>query len=145
MLRYLDGPDGEKETSQENQIVDEAQDSGENNLTPLTIDENGLELVEADFSGGEDLSLDVTGQDEAAMLKRKIEGLEHRIGYLERIVKVSQMLNSTLSLAPLLQIMVQSATELTNTEACSIMLLIETPARCVLQKHLVGLVTRLEK
>ena len=61
--------------------------------------------------------------DQIEVLKQKITGLEHRIGYLERIVKVSQMLNSTLSLEPLLQIMVQSATELTNTEACSIMLL----------------------
>ncbi|MCB0212316.1 MAG: GAF domain-containing sensor histidine kinase [Anaerolineae bacterium] len=33
------------------------------------------------------------------------------------------MLNSVLSLEPLLQIMVQSATELTDTEACSIMLI----------------------
>ena len=118
MLRYLDGPDGEKKPSPEDEVVDEAQDSDENNLAPLTIDENGLELVEADFLAGEDLLLeDATGQDEAAMLKRKIEGLEHRIGYLERIVKVSQMLNSTLSLVPLLQIIVQSATELTGTEA----------------------------
>lgn len=62
-------------------------------------------------------------EDQLAVLKQKISGLEQRIGYLERIVKVSQMLNSTLSLEPLLQIMVQSATELTNTEACSIMLL----------------------
>src|SRR5512137_1246637 len=50
-------------------------------------------------------------------------GLEQRIAYLERIVKVSQILNSTLSLDPLLRIIIQSATELTNTEACSIMLL----------------------
>ena len=124
MLRYLDGPDGEKETPQENLAGDEPQGSSENSLAPLTIDEDGLELVEADFSDNEDLSLEsATEQDEAAILKRKIEGLEHRIGYLERIVKVSQMLNSTLSLAPLLQIIVQSATELTNTEACSIMLI----------------------
>ena len=55
-------------------------------------------------------------------LKQKITSLEQRIGYLERIVKVSQILNSTLSLGPLLQIIVQSATELTNTDSCSIML-----------------------
>jgi len=61
--------------------------------------------------------------DQASMLHQKIEGLERRVGYLERIVKVSQMLNSTLSLEPLLKIIVQSATELTNTEACSIMLI----------------------
>jgi signal transduction histidine kinase len=61
--------------------------------------------------------------DRAIMLEQKIEGLERRIGYLERIVKVSQILNSTLSVEPLLQIIIQAATELTNTEACSIMLL----------------------
>jgi sigma-B regulation protein RsbU (phosphoserine phosphatase) len=57
------------------------------------------------------------------LLEQRITGLEQRIAYLERIVKVSQILNSTLSLDPLLRIIIQSATELTNTEACSIMLL----------------------
>jgi signal transduction histidine kinase len=57
------------------------------------------------------------------LLEQKIAGLERRIAYLERIVKVSQILNSTLSLEPLLRIIIQSATELTHTEACSIMLL----------------------
>jgi signal transduction histidine kinase len=57
------------------------------------------------------------------LLEQRIVGLEQRIAYLERIVKVSQILNSTLSLDPLLRIIIQSATELTNTEACSIMLL----------------------
>lgn len=57
------------------------------------------------------------------MLEQRIAGLERRIAYLERIVKVSQILNSTLSLEPLLGIIIQSATELTHTEACSIMLL----------------------
>jgi signal transduction histidine kinase len=57
------------------------------------------------------------------LLEQRIAGLEQRIAYLERIVKVSQILNSTLSLDPLLRIIIQSATELTNTEACSIMLL----------------------
>jgi signal transduction histidine kinase len=57
------------------------------------------------------------------LLEQRIVGLERRIAYLERIVKVSQILNSTLSLEPLLRIIIQSATELTHTEACSIMLL----------------------
>jgi signal transduction histidine kinase len=57
------------------------------------------------------------------LLEQRITTLEQRIGYLERIVKVSQILNSTLSLEPLLRIIIQSATELTHTEACSIMLL----------------------
>lgn len=62
-------------------------------------------------------------QELSAILEQKIEGLERRIAYLERIVKVSQILNSTLSVEPLLQIIIQAATELTNTEACSIMLI----------------------
>ena len=57
------------------------------------------------------------------LLEQKIASLERRIAYLERIGKVSQILNSTLSLEPLLRIIIQSATELTHTEACSIMLL----------------------
>ncbi len=57
------------------------------------------------------------------LFEQRITGLEQRIAYLERIVKVSQILNSTLSLDPLLRIIIQSATELTHTEACSIMLL----------------------
>ncbi len=61
--------------------------------------------------------------DLVTMLKKKNAGLEYRVGYLERIVKVSQILNSTLMLEPLLQIIIQSATELTDTEACSIMLI----------------------
>lgn len=61
--------------------------------------------------------------DERVILKHKIEGLEKRIGYLERIVKISQILNSTLNLEPLLQIITQAATELTDTESCSILLI----------------------
>lgn len=61
--------------------------------------------------------------DTEALYKHKIASLERRVAYLERIVKVSQILNSTLSLEPLLRIIIQAATELTNTEACSIMLL----------------------
>jgi signal transduction histidine kinase len=57
------------------------------------------------------------------LLEQRIASLERRIAYLERIVKVSQILNSTLSLEPLLRIIIQSATELSHTEACSIMLL----------------------
>ncbi len=62
-------------------------------------------------------------EDLLEVLKKKNEGLEYRVGYLERIVKVSQILNSTLTLEPLLKIIIQSATELTDTEACSIMLM----------------------
>jgi len=38
-------------------------------------------------------------------IKEKNSDMEKRIGYLERIVKVSQILNSTLSLQPLLQLL----------------------------------------
>jgi signal transduction histidine kinase len=57
------------------------------------------------------------------LLAERMGGLERRIASLERIVKISQILNSTLSLEPLLKIIIQSATELTGTEACSILLL----------------------
>jgi len=57
------------------------------------------------------------------MREQRIASLERRIGFLERIVRVSQILNTTLKLEPLLSIIIQSATELTHTEACSIMLL----------------------
>jgi signal transduction histidine kinase len=60
---------------------------------------------------------------QADLLAEKVTGLEKRIAYLERIVKVSQILNSTLDREPLLQIIIQSATELTGTESCSILLL----------------------
>jgi len=54
--------------------------------------------------------------------QEKIAHLEYRISYLERIAKISQTLNSTLELEPLLKNIVQVATELTHTEACSILL-----------------------
>jgi len=51
------------------------------------------------------------------------EALEARIARLERIIEISRSLNSTLSLRPLLQQILEAARELTNTEATSIMLL----------------------
>lgn len=54
--------------------------------------------------------------------KEKIAHLEYRVAYLERIAKISQTLNSTLDLNMLLRTITQVATELTNTEACSILL-----------------------
>jgi signal transduction histidine kinase len=62
-------------------------------------------------------------EQRSVWLEQKVVELQRRIGYLERVVKVSQMLNSTLSLEPLLQIIIQAATELTDTEACSILLI----------------------
>ncbi|MCR4405433.1 MAG: HAMP domain-containing histidine kinase [Anaerolineae bacterium] len=55
-------------------------------------------------------------------LRQRIEGMEQRISNLERLVRVSLMLNSTLSLEPLLETIIQVITELTDTEDCSILL-----------------------
>jgi len=55
-------------------------------------------------------------------LEEKVEVLEKRIAALERILRISQILTSTLQLEPLLQTITQAATELTETEASSIML-----------------------
>ena len=46
-----------------------------------------------------------------------------RVAWLERLIEVSRSLNSTLSLRPLLDRIIAAAQELTETEACSIMLL----------------------
>ena len=54
--------------------------------------------------------------------KEKVAHLEYRVAYLERITKISQTINSTLDLDLLLRTITQVATELTNTEACSILL-----------------------
>lgn len=55
-------------------------------------------------------------------LEEKVEVLEKRVAALERILRISQILTSTLQLEPLLQTITQAATELTETEASSIML-----------------------
>jgi signal transduction histidine kinase len=54
--------------------------------------------------------------------EEKVGILERRVAALERILKISQILTSTLQLEPLLQTITQAATELTDTEAGSIML-----------------------
>jgi signal transduction histidine kinase len=101
MLSYLDNPGGKKETS----ALDVEQPSNE---------EESLDTPDV---------VQPKEESQAAPYKEKIESLERRIGYLERIVKVSQILNSTLHLEPLLQIIIQPATELTDTESCSILLI----------------------
>jgi len=53
----------------------------------------------------------------------RLQYLEERVAILERMVKVSQILTSTLDLRQLLRIITEVATELTQTEAASIMLL----------------------
>jgi signal transduction histidine kinase len=56
------------------------------------------------------------------LYKERIHEMGHRIASLERVLKLSQVINSTLELAPLLDIITQVATELTDTESASIML-----------------------
>jgi signal transduction histidine kinase len=56
-------------------------------------------------------------------IEERIQHLERRIGRLERIIEVSKVINSTLNLEPLLHNIIQIATELTTTEASSILLL----------------------
>jgi signal transduction histidine kinase len=58
----------------------------------------------------------VTGTEQS----RKQDG--KRVAWLERLIEVSRSLNSTLSLRPLLDRIIRAAQELTETEACSIML-----------------------
>jgi signal transduction histidine kinase len=124
MLKYLDDHDQNEEPNRPEEITSQTTSTEqEDSQVPVLPDETEEEATEAGIWNSAK-SLVLQNEDEQiAILKQKIEGLEHRIGYLERIVKVSQMLNSTLSLEPLLQIIVQSATELTDTEACSIMLI----------------------
>lgn len=47
---------------------------------------------------------------------------EERVDWLERLIEISRSLNSTLSLAPLLDRIVKAAQEFTQTEVCSILL-----------------------
>lgn len=123
MLKYLDGPDGEPKPEKETPTVSPPNAETELPSSSTEEDINPDELETIEHEGATQDAVVGDEDDPEAVLKQKIEGLEQRIGYLERIVKVSQMLNSTLSLEPLLQIIVHSATELTNTEACSIMLI----------------------
>jgi len=123
MLKYLDGPDDESEPGKRvsTESLETAEAESQTTSSEEDVSQNEVDLT--DNVGLFQDSVTEGDDDQQSLLKQKIEGLEQRIGYLERIVKVSQMLNSTLSLEPLLQIIVQSATELTDTEACSIMLI----------------------
>jgi signal transduction histidine kinase len=58
-------------------------------------------------------------------IEERLAHLEERIAVLERMVQVSQIITSTLNLRQLLDIIAKVATELTKTEAASIMLLDE--------------------
>jgi len=61
-------------------------------------------------------------QREEWTLEERVGILERRVATLERILRISQILTSTLQLEPLLQTIIQAATELTDTQAGSIML-----------------------
>jgi signal transduction histidine kinase len=61
-------------------------------------------------------------QREEWTLEERVGILERRVATLERILRFSQILTSTLQLEPLLQTIIQAATELTDTQAGSIML-----------------------
>ncbi|MEW5959386.1 MAG: GAF domain-containing sensor histidine kinase [Chloroflexota bacterium] len=119
MLRFLRGSENDPDSDQE--IDSTAAD--EQPPADRLPETSGQAAESREFGSGYLDGPAIAPDEENAIFKQKIEGLERRIGYLERIVKVSQILNSTLSLEPLLQIIIQSATELTNTEACSIMLI----------------------
>ncbi|HDQ70495.1 MAG TPA: hypothetical protein ENN19_00160, partial [Chloroflexi bacterium] len=49
--------------------------------------------------------------------------MEKRVKQLERLIEISRSLNSVLSLRPLLHMIVTAAQELTETEACSVLLI----------------------
>ncbi len=55
--------------------------------------------------------------------EERIQHLERRVARLEQIIEVSRVINSTLNLEPLLHNIIQIATDLTTTEASSILLL----------------------
>jgi len=57
-----------------------------------------------------------------AAYRERIREMSHRVSSLERLIKLSQVINSTLELAPLLDMIIQIATELTDTASASIML-----------------------
>ncbi|MDY7042175.1 MAG: GAF domain-containing protein, partial [Chloroflexota bacterium] len=61
--------------------------------------------------------------------EEQIASLERQIANLTLIVEVSKTLNSTLDLDSLLQIIIKSATELTNTEMASILLVDKTSGK----------------
>jgi len=56
-------------------------------------------------------------------IEERLAYLEERTAVLERMVRVSQIITSTLDLRQLLEVIAEVATELTKTEAASIMLL----------------------
>ncbi len=68
-------------------------------------------------------------------LRRSFTVLRRQADRLQRILEISQILTSTYDLEELLQMILEAATELTNTEAASILLLSESGARTALCGH----------
>ncbi len=123
MLKFLDGANSESDSDQDAGSVGESEDGQAGEAPTQTTVDSQAEIKSTSTEQAEPVVQPEDETEQVTILKQKIQGLERRIGYLERIVKVSQILNSTLNLEPLLQIIIQSATELTNTEECSILLL----------------------
>jgi signal transduction histidine kinase len=60
-----------------------------------------------------------------SMYKERIREMEHHISVLERVIKLMQLVNSTLDLSPLLDTIVEVAMQLTDTSSASVMLIDE--------------------
>lgn len=60
-----------------------------------------------------------------AMYKERIRQMENRISNLERVIKLMQLINSTLEISALLDMIVYVATQLIDTESASVMLMDE--------------------
>jgi sigma-B regulation protein RsbU (phosphoserine phosphatase) len=56
-------------------------------------------------------------------LSEKLTAMEQRIAHLERIIEISHTLNTIFDLSSLLELIVQAATELTQTMGCGVLLL----------------------
>jgi signal transduction histidine kinase len=126
MLKYLDDPNGKSKQNREQKAearLSEVKEGDADLPFAEDVEETGAATEGPEVFGRPDIIASPDEDEQVTILKQRLVSMEHRVGYLERIVKVSQMLNSTLSLEPLLQIIVQAATELTSTEACSIMLI----------------------
>jgi signal transduction histidine kinase len=59
------------------------------------------------------------------MYRERIKEMENHISTLERVLKLMQVVNSTLELSPLLDIIVRVATQVTDTDSASVMLVDE--------------------
>jgi len=91
MLKYLGGSQSESNDSE----------ASKNETDELSLDEPGEQKVSVSRPVAirpESAKKPETEDEEKAVLREKITRLEYRITYLERIVKVSQILNTVLTL-----------------------------------------------